>query len=168
MFSDASSGMYKVDYSPEDPKEIQDLTYNHDYYKTSLQFTLKNTLTDASSEIVDIHAEGDHLFYFEKYGKAYVNDKQDDGTYDLNKTVDENHFFQKTVSNDKYKLLVQSSLDNNIYVYQDAGTDKSYESVFNLTTASRVLDIDINAEGVLLVGLENGEIIEYTWDDVEG
>ena len=117
---------------------------------------------------MDIHAEGDHLFYFEKYGKAYVNDKQDDGTYDLNKTVDENHFFQKTVSNSKYKLLVQSSLDNNIYVYQDAGTDKSYESVFNLTTASRVLDIDINAEGVLLVGFENGEMIEYTWDNVEG
>jgi flagellar hook protein FlgE len=80
----------------------------------------------------------------------------------------ESYFFQKSISNSKYKLLVQSSLDNNIYVYRDAGTDKSYESVFNLTTASRVLDIDINAEGVLLVGFENGDMIEYTWDDEEG
>lgn len=36
MFRDANKGLHKVDYSPEDPKSIQDFALNDDYYKTDL------------------------------------------------------------------------------------------------------------------------------------
>lgn len=50
--------MRKVNYSPEDPRPIEDLVIQKNYYKHDLQFTLEQEWVNTSSEIIDIHARG--------------------------------------------------------------------------------------------------------------
>lgn len=58
-------------------------------------------------------------------------------------------------------MLIQSSLNNLIYAFPVLGGG-SY--THPLMTNSRVLDIDVNEEGVILAGFENGDLREYLWD----
>ena len=105
------------------------------------------------------------MFYLEKYGTTYVTDKRDSNNYELKKTLNESYFIHKTVLIEKYQVLIQSSLNNLIYAFPGVG---SYTYTHPVWTNSRVLDIDVNEEGVLLAGFENGDLREYLWDPSKG
>ena len=88
--------------------------------------------------------------------------QQESGSFSLNHTLDHGKFLTDLDSEDSLELLVQGSYDRTAYVYKKS--DSGLSLVQNISTESQILDVDVDADGRLLLGHMNGDISEYSWD----
>jgi hypothetical protein len=114
---------------------------------------------------VDLKAEGDDMFFIEKYSQAFGFKKQE-STFSLNTTLGDSRFFSCLDVNAHLGLMVAGSYDRQAYVYQDTGSGFAAQAQNpSFSTNSQILAVDLNDEGRLTVGHMNGAISTYSWAD---
>ena len=73
-----------------------------------------------SRQIVDLKAEGNEVFYIEKYSQVFGL-KKEEGKFALKASFGDNQFFSSLDVNAHLRLVVAGNYDKQAYVYQDTG-----------------------------------------------
>jgi hypothetical protein len=73
-----------------------------------------------SRQIVELKAEGNDMFFIEKYSQVF-GFKKEEGKFAVKTTLGDSRFFSSLDVNAHLRLMVAGSYDKQAYVYQDTG-----------------------------------------------